>query len=189
MTDGPFKNLKLDSRSKRFAEAVQNEAEDNKTRCALGSHAIVSSILSGNDGLIRDLQSHGEDGQLDFDPKGSITSIFDRHNKSEFADDLQREVAMRMHEGDTSHVAIEKALEASIESSIGKHLTLVQEAGLDAHQEGQMYKDQFDRLIEGVKEVNEHLDRRRIVEAVKDCNKNAFKKDARKKTGLDEPIM
>ena len=28
MTDGPFKNLKLDSRSRRFAEAVQNEAED-----------------------------------------------------------------------------------------------------------------------------------------------------------------
>lgn len=189
MTDGPFKNLKLDSRSKRFAEAVQNEAEDNKTRCALGAHAIVSCILGGNDGLIRDLQSHGEDGQLDFDPKGSIRSIFDRHNKSEFADDLQREIAMRLHEGDTSQVAIEQALEVCVETNIGKTITRVQEAGLDAYREGPMHKDQFDRLIEGSNDVKERLDRRRIVEAVKDCDKNAFKDDARRKTGLDEPIM
>jgi len=70
MTDGPFKNLALDARSKRFAVAVQNEAESHETRCALGSHAIVHGILNGNEGLIRDLQSYGQDGQLDLDPRG-----------------------------------------------------------------------------------------------------------------------
>lgn len=189
MTDGPFKNLKLDSRSRRFAIAVQNEAEDHDTRCALGSHAIVNGILTGNEGLIRDLQRHCQDGQLDLDPKSSLKSIFGKHDRSEFADDLQREVAMRLHEGKTSQGAIDKALDACLETNIGKTLTRLQEAGYDAHREGPMYKDQLDRLVEGSINVMKSLDRSRIREAVKGCNKNAFKPDLKKITGIDEPIL
>lgn len=189
MTDGPFKNLKLDSRSRRFAVAVQNEAEDHDTRCALGSHAIVNGILTANEGLIRDLHSYGQDGQLDLDPKGSIKSIFDKHEKSEFADDLQREVAVRLHEGETSQGAIDKALDACVETNIGKTLNRIQEAGYEALQEGSMYKDQLKRLIEGSNHVMKNLDRSRIREAIKGCNKNAFKSDVKKITGVDERIL
>lgn len=189
MTDGPFKNLKLDIRARRFAEAVQNEAEDHETRCALGSHAIVNGILSGNEGLIRDLQSYGEDGQLDLDPKGSIKSIFDKHGKSEFADHLQREAVLRLHEGETSQAAIDKALEASVESNIGEFRNRIQEAGHEAHRDGPMHKDQLERLIEGSNQVMKSLDRPRILDAIKGCNKRAFKQDVRKMTGLDEPIL
>ncbi len=189
MTDGPFKNLKLDSRSKRFAEAVQNEAEDHDTRCALGSHTIVNGILSGNEGLIRDLQSYGEDGQLDLDPKGSIRGIFEKYDKSEFSDDLQREVVVRLHDGDNSRDAIEKAFDASVETNIGKTLTRIQEVGLEAHRKGPMHKDQLDRLNEGLGEVSKSLDRARIQDAVKSCDKNAFKLDAKKRAGLDDPIL
>ncbi len=189
MTDGPYKNLKLDRRSRRFAEAVQNEAEDHETRCALGSHAIVNSILSGNDRLIRELQRYGEDGQLDLDPKGSIKSIFEKNNKSEFSDDLQREVAVRLHEGESSHDAISKAFEACVETNIGKTLTRIQEAGYEACREGPMYKDQLERLIEGSSQVMKSLDRQRIQEAVKSCNKNAFKPDIKKRSDLDDRIL
>lgn len=189
MTDGPFKNLKLDSRSRRFAEAVQNEAEDHATRCALGSHAIVNGILAGNDKLIRELQGYGADGQLDLDPNASIKSIFEKHNKSEFSDDLQREVAMRLHEGESSRNAINKAFEACVETNIGKTLTRIQEAGYEAHREGPMYKDQLERLIEGSNHIIKSLDRQRIQEAVKNCNKNAFKQDAKKRAGLDDRIL
>ena len=168
---------------------MQNEAEDHDTRCALGSHAIVSGILTGNEGLIRDLQSCGQDGQLDLDPIGSIKSIFDKHDRSEFADDFQREVTMRLHEGETSHGAIDKALDACLETNIGKTLTRIQEAGYEAHREGPMYKDQLDRLIEGSNRVMKSLDRSRIREAIKSCNKNAFKPDVKRITGVDEPIL
>ena len=52
-----------------------------------------------------------------------------------------------------------------------------------------MHKDQFERLIEGSNQVMNSLDRPRILDAVKGCNKNAFKQDVRKITGLDEPIL
>lgn len=82
MSDGPFKNLKLDPRSKRFAEAVQNEAEDQETRCALANDAIMNGILSGSQALIGALQEYGNDGQLDLDPKASINAVFDAWGRS-----------------------------------------------------------------------------------------------------------
>src|SRR6056297_2432903 len=166
MTDGPFKNLKLDSRSKRFAEAVQNEAEDHETRCALANHAIVGGIISGNKGLIRDLHSYGQSGQLDLDPKGLIKSIFDANPKSEFADHLQRDVSLRLYEGEPFRDAIKNSFEACMN--------------------GPMHKDQFDRLIGGSNDVIKSLDRPRILHAITNCNKDAFKQDVKKKEGLDE---
>jgi hypothetical protein len=189
VTDGPFRNLRLDSRLRRFAEAVQNEAEDHDTRCALGSDAVVNGILLGSDGLIRDLLSYGEDGQLDLDPRGRINGIFEMHDKSEFSDDLQREVAIRLQDGESSRDAIEKALDACVETNIGKTLSRIQEAGHEAHREGPMHKDQLNRLIEGSNHVMNSLDRARIRDAVKGSDKNAFKLDAKKRTGLDDPIL
>jgi hypothetical protein len=48
MSDGPFKNLKLGKRWKRFAEAVQNVAFDSAECCALASDALVHEILTGD---------------------------------------------------------------------------------------------------------------------------------------------
>lgn len=189
MTDGPFKNLALDSRSRRFAVAVQNEAESHDTRCALGSNAIVHGVLKGNEGLIRDLQSYGQDGQLDLDPQGAIRTIFEQHDKTEFADDLHREVDLRLHEGMASLLAIDNAIDASLETNIGKLMTRIQEAGYQAHREGPMYKDQLDRLVKGSHYVMKSLNRTRIREAIKTGNKNAFKSDVRRITGVDDPIL
>lgn len=189
MTDGPFKNLALDARLKRFAVALQNEAESHDTRCALGSHAILHGVLNGNERLIHDLQGYGQDGQLDLDPQGVIRSIFEQHDKSEFADDLQREVDLRLHEGVPSLTAIDNAIDACLETNIGKTLTRIQEAGYKAHREGPMYKDQLDRPVEGSNHVMKSLDRTRIREAIKTGNKNAFKPDVRRITGVDDPIL
>jgi|SRR6056297_212334 len=186
MTDGPFKNLKLDSRSKRFAEAVQNEAEDHETRCALANHAIVGGIISGNKGLIRDLHSYGQSGQLDLDPKGLIKSIFDANPKSEFADHLQRDVSLRLYEGEPFRDAIKNSFEACMETYINEFRTRIHEAALEACRNGPMHKDQFDRLIGGSNDVIKSLDRPRILHAITNCNKDAFKQDVKKKEGLDE---
>lgn len=186
MSDGPFKNLKLDSRSKRFAEAVQNEAEDQETRCALANDAIVNGILSESQALIGALQKYGHDGQLDLDPKASINAVFDACPKSEFADHLQREVGMRLNEGETSQDAINNGLDAALEKGIGEFRTRTHEACLEARSSGEMRKDQFDRFVKGSNQALRGIDRVRIMEALKQGNKSAFKHDIKKKEGLDE---
>lgn len=186
MTDGPFKNLKLDSRSKRFAEAVQTDAVDHETRCALANDAILRGILRETQALIRALRAYGQDGQLDLDPKASIKAIFDACPKSEFGDHLQREIGLRLHEGEASQVAIDNGLGAALESGIGEFRTRTHEACLEAHQSGEMRKDQFDRFVEGSNQALQGIDRNRILEALKEGNRGAFKEDVKKKEGLDE---
>ena len=186
MSDGPFKNLKLDSRSKRFAEAVQYDAEDQETRCALANDAIVNGILSESQALIGALQKYGHNGQLDLDPKASIDAVFDACPKSEFADHLQREVGMRLNEGEASQDAINNGLDAALEKGIGEFRTRTHEACLEARSSGEMRKDQFDRFVEGSNQALQGIDRVRIMEALKEGNKSAFKQDIKKKVGLDE---
>lgn len=186
MTDGPFKNLRLDRRSKRFAEAVQNDAVDQETRCAYANDAILNGILRENETLLNKLQSYGQDGQLDLDPKASVKNIFDAHPKSEFADHLHREISLRLHEGEASESAIANGLEAALETNIGEFRTRTHEACLEAYGSGEMRKDQLNRFIQGSNQALQHIDRQRILEALQKGDKSAFKHDVKKKEGLDE---
>ena len=77
MTDGPFKNMKLSARWKRFAEAVQNDAVDHAERCALASHAILYDLLTDdNRALLSDLQGYANRVQLDIDPLSAVDEIW-----------------------------------------------------------------------------------------------------------------
>jgi hypothetical protein len=186
MTDGPFRNLKLDSRSKRFAEAVQNDAVDQDTRCAYANDAILRGILSENLALLRAMRQYGQKSQLDLDPGVVVGNIFERHPKSEFADHLQREIRLRLHQGEASQSAINNGLEAAMESGIREFRTRTHEACLEAYGSGEMRKGQFDRFIEGSNQALNGIDRARILAGLKDGNKGVFKQDVQKKQGLDE---
>ena len=188
MTDGPFRNLKLDSRSKRFAEAVQNDAVDRETRCAYANDAILNGILRENQALLRAIQDYGQEGQLDLDTSTSVKGIFDAYPKSEFADHLQREVSLRLHDREKSQAAINNGLEAALETSIGEFRTRTRthEACLEAYGSSEMRKDQLDRFVKGSNQALQGIDRLRIMGALKEGNKGAFKQDVKKKEGLDE---
>lgn len=186
MTDGPFKNLPLSKSLKRFAVAVQNDAVDDATRCALAGNALVRGVLSECQPLLNDLQNYGQGGQLDFDPKESVRSIFENHAISEFSNHLQREILQRLNEGKEPKAAINNGLKVAVEADIGNCRTRVQEAGLEAYREGSMRKGQFDRLIKGCNRTLERVDRPRILEALKSGNKNAFRKETRIRKGLND---
>ncbi len=145
MTDGPFKNLKLGSRWKRFAEAVQNDAVDSAQCCALASDALVREILTDtNQVLLADLQAYSRREQLDFDPSSSIESIFNGHSKTPFADTLQKELAFRLSEQIAPDVAIGQALEASVGAQISEARNRREEECIRARASGAMRPQQVD---------------------------------------------
>ena len=176
MSDGPYRNLKLDRKAKRFAEAVQNDAVDEPTRCALASDAIVNGILRENGDLIAELQNYGGGGQLDFDPQSSLKAIFEAQPKSEFADHLAREISMRLRDSQESQAAIADSLQAALKTHIGEFQTRIQEVCLEARNSGDMYRDQFEAFIEGSNRSLKDLDQPRILDALKNGNKSEFKK-------------
>ena len=112
--------------------------------------------------------------------------VFDTCPKSEFADHLQREIGMRLNEGEATQEAINNGMDAALENGIGEFRTRTHEACLEARSSGEMRKDQFDRFVEGSNKALQGIDRVRIMEALKQGNKSAFKHDLKKKEGLDE---
>lgn len=186
MSDGPYRNLKLDRKSKRFAEAVQNDAVDEPTRCALASDAIVNAILQENGELIAELHRYGGDGQLDFDPQSSLEAMFGAQAKSQFADHCEREINMRLQDAQEPQAAIADGLQAALEKNIGEFQTRIQEVCLEARKSGEMYRDQFEAYIEGSNRALKNINKERILDALKNGNKFEFKNDVRKKRDLDD---
>ena len=186
MSDGPYRNLKLDRKSKRFAEAVQNDAVDEPTRCALASDAIVNSILREAGDLIGELQNYGDGGQLDFDPQASLDAIFDGQPKSQFADHLAREINMRLNDAQEPQGAIADSLQAALETHVGEFHTRIHEVCLEARTSGEMYRDQFEAYIEGSNRTLKNLDQPRMLDALKNGRKSEFKNDVKKKTQIDD---
>lgn len=186
MTDGPFKNLKLDSRLKRFAEAAQNQNVDLDICSALASNAIVHDILNQSGELIHALVSYTQGNQLALDPQVSIKLLCDKFPKSQFGDLLEREVLFRVGNGASPKDAIEEGLQAATETKIGQTKTRAYEACLEAVHKGEMRKEQLDSFVGGCDKAMKRINHQRINEALHLGKKNAFKQDIKKKDGLDE---
>jgi hypothetical protein len=187
MTDGPFKNLKLGVRWKRFAEAVQNDAMDATKRCGLASDALVREILSDdNSDLLAALQRHVGQRQLDIDPGSSVESIFGSHRKTPFADSLQREMAFRLGKGASLELAMGQALQASLSDQISVAKNRIEEECIRAREAGEMRQTQFDCVISQAKKAFEALDKETICDALRAGSKDAFKGAASKKEDIDE---
>lgn len=187
MTDGPFKNLKLGSRWKRFAEAAQNDAVDEGQRCALACDALVHEILTdGTQALLTDLNAYANKRQLDIDPQSSVEAIFNNNDKTPFSDALQKELAFRLSEQNSTEAAISEALAAAVGHQVSEVRNRIEEECIRAHESEGMARDQFDRTVTQVRTTLEGLDTEAICNALRANERNAFKDGASKREGLDE---
>jgi hypothetical protein len=187
MTDGPFKNLNLGRRWKRFAEAVQNDAVDEAARCALASDALVREILTDEtQALLTDLGAYGRQEQLDIDPLSSVENIFNGHSKTPFVDTLQKEIAFRLGAQMPPDAAIDQALEASVSDRISEARSRIEEECIRARESGEMRQDQFDRTVMQANAAFDALAKDEICDALRAGDKDSFKGAVSKKEGLDE---
>ncbi len=186
MTDGPFNNLKLGSRWKRFAEAVQNDGVDETERCDLASDALVHEILTQNQALLASLQAYLRRDQLDLDVLSRVESIFNSHSRTPFADNLQKELTCRLSEQMAPDAAFGQALEAAVGNQISEARNRIEEECIRARECGEMWRDQFDCTVTQASATFDALATDPICDALRAGNKNAFKDAVSRKQGLDE---
>jgi hypothetical protein len=187
MSDGPFKNIKLGYRWKRFARAVQSDAFDSVECCNLASDALVHEILSSEfQGLLADFQSYTRREQLDFDPLSTVEGIFNRHGKTSMTDTFQKEVMFRLDKQVAPTEVLRQALEASVGEQSREVRSRFEEECIRVHEAGEMRPDQFKRTVNQVGAVIDALVKSDICEAILAGDKNAFKAAVTKKIGLDE---
>ena len=187
MSDGPFKNLRLDSRWKRFAAAVHNDAVDDTERNALALDALAHEILTAeNQSILSDLKAYASMPQMDFDPLPSVEGIFCDHDTTAFGDVLRREMGYRLGDHMTPRTALEQALEASVDDQINKARSRLQEECIRACECGEMRQEQYDRTVTKSNAAFAALPKGDIYSAIRAGDKGAFMKNVSKKTGLDE---
>lgn len=188
MTDGPFKNLQLANRWKKFAESVQNDAMESSTKRAMACDAILRDVLAGsNVALLRALEAHLSRAQLDLDLASSIDGIFSRHSRSPFADSLQRELAFRL-DGPVSGLgaAYDEAIGAAKTRYIREISNRIEEECIRSHELGDMQKGQLARTISQSKFTLKSVDTPELSRAIRSGKKNAFKSGLSKQDGIDE---
>ncbi|MDE0219021.1 MAG: hypothetical protein OXJ90_07105 [Spirochaetaceae bacterium] len=187
MSDGPFKNVELGSRWKRFAAAAHNDAADPTERCVLAADAIVHEILTDEtQALLSDLFAYVREDQLDLTPLSSIERIFHSHHKTAFGDSLQREVAYRLADDMPVSDAIDQALEASFDDHHRRARDRIEEECIRAREVGALRRDQFPHTVARANAAFDALPKHEICDALRRRNKSAFKTAASKHSGLDE---
>ena len=187
MSDGPFKNVALGTRWKRFATAAHNDAADPTERCALATDAIVHEILTEEtQALLSDLFAYARADQLNLSPLSSIEGIFHRHIKTAFGDTLQREVFFRLADHMPVSDAIDQALEASLDDHLRRARDRMEEECIRAREAGALRHDHFPHTVARANAAFDALPKHEICDALRRGDRTAFKTAASKHRGLDE---
>ena len=182
MSDGPFKNMKLGQRWKRFADAVQGDAFDCVECCNYASDAILHEILTSEfQGLLADYQTYSSGNQLGFDPLATIEGLFDRHKKSPMTDILQKEIMFRVGQQVAPGEALQPALAASLNRLVGVTKSRFEEECIRVCEAGDIGVKQFRRTVSQLSETFERVDQGKLCDAILASNKKAFKAEVSKK--------
>jgi hypothetical protein len=187
MSDGPFKNLKLGKRWKRFFDAVQNETFNSPECCAMASHALMHEFFTDNvRAILAALQANANRKQLDLDPLSSVESIFNDNMKTPFSDTLQKQLAFRLNDQVSPADAVQQALEDSVVKHSNDAKDRIVDECLRAREAGEIRHDLFYRSVSNIKASFDALAKNKVCDALLDGNKNAFKDAVSKKQGIDE---
>ena len=187
MSDGPFRHLRLSTHWKRLVAAACNDAVDQFERCGLAKDALTREILTDeNSALLREIRAYARCGQLDMDPNSPVDTIFGSHPKTAFGDILQSQMAFRVADHMTPDVALDRALEASVHEHTAKAKSRILDECIRALECGELTQDQYDRMVAHVNATFDALTETDICDALSAGDRNAFKADASKRTGLDE---
>lgn len=187
MTDGPFKNSELPRLWKRFGEAVLNQAVDDDERCARAARAVLGDLSTEDtESLVSKLQDITEQQQLDLDTASVVESIFDNHAKTPFADLLQKELIFRLRQNVSPKEALSQAIEECVRGHISDAKNRFHEECIHRVETTDMAQSDCDSAVYRANKILDSLVGKEICDAVAAGNKNAFKKEAAKKAGLDE---
>ncbi len=187
MTDGPFKNLKLGKGWNRFVEAVLNDAVDQSECTDLANDSLVRGLLtSANSAILENLYAYAGQDQMVFDQVSDVEDIFDRHDKTPFSDQLQKQLIYLLTGGVQMASALAEAIEASVESHIAATENRLQEEFISLRESRALSEEKYESGIAKVYTTFKAVDISEICNALRGGNKNAFKAATSKKEGLDE---
>ena len=187
MTDGPFKNLKLASHLKKVVQTLGDANYSDENRGKRICNAVLTDMSSSGDlDLVSALEALADVNQLQLDATGSVDEIFDFHEKTQFADVMQREMRYGLYHRLPVARAFEDALPRTCEHQIQKVVSHIEGELLRSQASGDAKDKDVTSAIQDLKRAKQFAPVDKICDAALSGNKNAFKDSVAKKKGAEE---
>ena len=190
MTDGPFKNSKLEKCWRRVVEAVQNDAPSPAECGALVSDALTRHLFNvENVKALQELCNHLGQSQLDLDPLGPVEAIFDKYEKTRFLDALRKELLCRTADSEFPQDAFALALTAVVDKEKGELRSRLQEEFICAQEAGEIGSHATERALDKIDAAFDLVDSDKVSDALLAGAKDAFKNDLNNGDGVEDGLV
>jgi hypothetical protein len=187
MTDGPFKNSDLSGRWKRYGKDLVNDAASQDERSAQMCVSVLGDLdLKTVSGTLGELRAHFEQGQMAFDPMESVRGILDKYDKSPAADLLERSLRVQLREQPSGTAALHEAVNEMRNELLNIAKNRIDEECIRARDIGDMNQESYRKALDRNRETASAVNRNALRDALFSGNKDAFKRGAKNKKGVDE---
>lgn len=175
MTDGPFRNLRLSTRWKKFGEELVSDAASPAERVDQACHSMMADVgVKEFSSLVQDLAACLAQSQLTLDPVGDIEAVIERHPMSSLSDILRRTLIANLHDGASPADALQPAMEATTQEWIGIVKNRLDEHCIQARDLGDMSRADYQKGLERNAEAFSGIDVQNLCQAMKAGDRRAF---------------
>ncbi|SER13468.1 hypothetical protein [Sphingobium sp. YR768] len=187
MTDGPFRNMPLNARWKRYGEDLVNDAKSLDERVARAGDAMLANADIGEIAmLVAALREYDNRLQLDFDPLGSIQRIIEQHDGGCLADELARNLMANLHSQAPLAMALDNALVDIAEDLISSSKNRLDVHCIESRELGDMKAAEYPTARARNRDTFAAIDAAKIANALEMGDRRAFAVGLKKKVGTDD---
>lgn len=188
MSDGPFKNLALSHKWKRYGEKLVSDAASPHERAEQAFQAMLGDVDRGGlRALYHQLMAFASQPQLELIRSTEVEAIFEQGNPSPLADAFRRHLSANLqHDAAFSSVIVDSALEGAVAELIDTTKNRLDEECIRARALGDMQGEGFLRGVERNRETFASISPTELCDALTTGKEHAFKQAAKIRAGVDE---
>jgi hypothetical protein len=187
VSDGPFRNLKLSNKWKRYGDQLASDAASPEERVEQACGAILGDVDSKSvSALYWELRSMASQSQLDLIPGSTLQLIFDKREPSIFAHKLSRHVVANMQNGDPILQALDAGMVSAISDLLEVTKNRLDEHCIEARALGDMKGEAFHIGLKRNSETFATIDHKAIGEALIAGKTHVFNGPSKRRTGVDD---
>lgn len=187
MNDGPSKNLNLAAHHRKAVDMLADDAFSEKECKEQIYHAMMQDLhKSGDLLLVKDLQDLLNKKQPALDIISDVKQVFERHNKTPFADNLQKAILHKLDHELSLKDSLKRGLSKAIEHKIRAFINQIKDWFMEAKENGDATTEKVENSKVRLFRVREIVSIEEICDALQSGDKNTFKRKIVKKSGADE---
>lgn len=187
MNDGPSRNLNLAAHHQKVVDMLAEDAFSEKECKEQICHAMMQDLHEAGDLLLaKDLQVLLNKKQPALYIISDVKQVFESHNKTPFADNLQKRFLHKLEHGLSLKDSLKRSLYQAIEHKMHAFVDQIKDWFMKAKDIGDATTEKVENSKVRLFRVRKIVPIEEICDALQSGDKNAFKRNIVKKSDADE---